>query len=135
MTTLAGNYRFYRTPASYADAFAGARISDVDVDLGVVLGPFGGAASDGDSWVDPVVGVKGRTNLNEHWYLKGSALVGGFGVASNFLYDVAGFVGYEWSNGIEAYGGFRVAETDYQSGSFKWDMRLYGPMLGLTFKF
>lgn len=135
MTTLAGNYRFYETPTAYADVIAGARISDVEVDLDIALGP-GFELSDGDTWVDPVVGVKGRYDLNQNWYVKGSALYGGFGVSSDHLYDVAGFVGYEWNNGMELYGGWRVAYTDYSNDDgFEWDMRLSGPMLGLTFKF
>lgn len=144
MTTLAGNYRFYETADSYVDVIGGIRITDVDVDLTLNLninpGPGPGLnihrkASDGDTWVDPVIGVKGRHNLNENWYLMGSAIYGGFGVSSHHLYDVSGFVGYEWNNGIELYGGWRIAETNYDNGSFEWDMTMSGPMLGLTFKF
>jgi hypothetical protein len=135
MTTLAGNYRFYETQNAYLDAIAGIRIMDVQTDLALTIGPGGLSASDGDTWVDPVVGVKGRYDLNENWYMKGSALYGGFGVSSHSLYDVAAFVGYEWANGIELYGGWRVADTKYDNGSFKWDITMSGPMLGLTFKF
>ena len=135
MTTLAGNYRFYETPTAYADIFAGARITDVSVDLDLEVGNAGFEASDGDTWVDPVIGVKGRYDLNQNWYVKGTALYGGFGVSSDCLYDVAGFLGYEWANGIELYGGWRVAYTDYENDGFEWDMQLSGPMFGLTFKF
>ncbi len=134
-TTLAGNYRFYETQNTYLDAIAGIRITDVQADLTITAGPAGLSASDGDTWVDPIVGVKGRYDLNENWYLKGSALYGGFGVSSHSLYDVAAFVGYEWANGIELYGGWRIADTKYDNGSFKWDITMSGPMLGLTFKF
>lgn len=48
MTTLAGNYRFFQTPAAYADVIAGVRITDVSVDLDLDLGP-GFEASDGDT--------------------------------------------------------------------------------------
>jgi hypothetical protein len=44
-------------------------------------------------------------------------------------------VGYEWDNGIELYGGWRVAGTDYSNDDFKWDMQMSGPTMGLTFKF
>jgi hypothetical protein len=133
--TLAGNYRFYETPTAYADLIAGARFTDVTVDLDLTLASLGFEASDGDSWVDPVVGVKGRYNLDPHWYLKGSALYGGFGVGSDWVYDLSGFVGYEWNNGIELFAGWRITDTDYENGSFKWDMQLSGPMMGLTIKF
>jgi hypothetical protein len=135
MITLAGNYRFYESPASYADVIAGARYTKVNTDLGLTLGPLATIVSDGDSWIDPVVGIRGRHNFDEHWYVKGQALYGGFGVSSDHLYDLSAFLGYEWANGIEMYGGWRTAYDDYQNGSFKWDITMSGPMLGLTFKF
>jgi hypothetical protein len=135
MTTLAANYRVYETQNAYLDAIAGARITHVDTDLTITLGPLGRSATDGDTWVDPVIGLKGRYDLDENWYFKGSALYGGFGVSSSSLYDATAFVGYEWANGVELYGGWRIADTKYNNGSFKWDMQLSGPMMGLTFKF
>ncbi|MGI9352182.1 MAG: hypothetical protein ACR2O3_11510 [Rhizobiaceae bacterium] len=135
MTTLAANYRVHETTNSHVDLIGGLRITDVQADISAVVGPIVATRSGGDTWVDPVIGVKGRYDLNENWYLKGSALYGGFGVSSDSLYDIAGFVGYEWNNGIELYTGWRIADTDYENGPFKWDVRLSGPMTGLTFKF
>lgn len=135
MATLAGNHRVYETPTTNFDLIAGARYTNVDLDLDVLVGPARQTISGGDSWVDPIVGVKGRHNIDDNWYIKGSALFGGFGASSDSLYDIAGFVGYEWKNGIEMYAGWRIADTDYEKGPFKWDMRLSGPMTGLTLKF
>jgi hypothetical protein len=135
MTTLAANYRVYETQESYLDAIAGIRIMNVETDLAITLGPLGISARDGDTWVDPLIGLKGRHNINENWYIKGSALYGGFNVSSHSLYDVSAFVGYEWANGIEIYGGWRQAYDSYDNGSFKWDVTMSGPMMGLTFKF
>jgi hypothetical protein len=135
MTTLAGNYRIYQSPVAYADIIAGARITDVVAEVDLGIGPIGFDASAGDTWIDPIVGVKGRYDLTPNWYIKGTALYGGFGVSSDHLYDVAGFAGYEWQNGFEMYGGWRVAYTDYENGDFRWDVRMSGPMMGFTFKF
>jgi hypothetical protein len=135
MTTLAGNYRIYQSPVAYADVIAGARITNVEAEVDLGIGPIGFDASAGDTWFDPVIGVKGRFDLTPNWYVKGSAIYGGFGVSSDHLYDVAGFAGYEWQNGFEMYGGWRVAYTDYENGDFRWDVRMSGPMMGFTFKF
>jgi hypothetical protein len=129
--TFAGNYRFYETLDSSLDVIGGIRVTDVQTDLRILAPP---AVTDGDTWVDPVVGLKGRHDFNENWFVKGSALYGGFGVSSKSLYDVGAFVGYEWANGIELYGGWRIANTNYSNGSFKWDVTTSGPMMGLTFK-
>lgn len=135
MSTLAGSYRIHQSTTGYADVFAGARIHDVDINADIVIGPFSANPSAGDTWVDPIIGIKGRHNLNQNWYVKGSALYGGFGVGSDHMYDIAGFMGYETAKGTEIYGGWRIADTDYSSSDFTWDMQLSGPMLGLTFKF
>ena len=81
------------------------------------------------------MGVKGRYNLNPNWYMKGSAIYGGFGVGSDWAYDLTGLVRYEWNNGIELAAGWRISDTDYENGSFEWDMQLSGPIMALTFKF
>ena len=135
MTTLAANYRVYETEKAYVDLIGGVRLSNIDVDLTITAGPGGIVRSGGDTWVDPVVGLKGRLDLNDNWYVKGNALYGGFGVSSHSLYDVAGLVGYEWQNGFEMYGGWRISHTDYENGPFKWDVQLSGPMMGFTVKF
>lgn len=71
MATLLGTYRIHESPTAYVDALAGARISDIDLNVGITLGPGGGSASDGDTWVDPMIGLKGRKYLSERYYLDG----------------------------------------------------------------
>ena len=99
------------------------------------LGPLGATRSGEAAWLDPGVGIKGRHQLGENWYVKGSALYGGFGVSSKRIYDLSAFVGHEWVNGAELYGGWRLSSTEYKKGAFTWDFDLSGPMVGLTFKF
>jgi hypothetical protein len=135
MTTLAANYRIYQSPAAYADVIAGARITNVEADVDLNLGLGGFEASADDIWVDPVIGLKGKYRLTPNWYVKGSGIYGGFGVSSDHLYDVSGFIGYEWQSGLEMYGGWRIAYTDYENGDFRWDVSMSGPMMGLTVKY
>lgn len=159
MATFAGTYRAYETSTSHLDFLAGARITDVDLKVGVVadlavaiqatlsIGPISrtvgatsgtqvnAAAQDGDGWVDPIVGIAGRTMLDGNWFMSGWAMVGGFGVNSRFLYDVTGVVGYEWKNGWSAHGGYRIADTDYSNGDFKWDVTMQGPIVGVSARF
>jgi hypothetical protein len=76
-TTLAGNYRVYEAPNAYLDVLGGIRITNVDLDLTIQINPAVLSASDGDTWVDPIVGLKGRYDLDDNWYVKGSAIYGG----------------------------------------------------------
>lgn len=159
MATFAGTYRVHETATSHLDVVAGLRVTEVDLKVGVVadvsltangqltLGsiskPFTGTvgrqvnavARGNETWVDPIVGFMGRSKLDENWYVTGWALAGGFGANSDFLFDVMGGVGYEWSNGISAFAGYRASGTDYQNDGFKWDLTLHGPILGISAAF
>lgn len=136
MGTLAANYRIHRSQNAYVDVFAGARATQINLAIGLAVFPIFSSSSSGDeTWVDPIIGIKGRRDLNDHWYFKGSAMVGGLGVSSDYLYDLAGYIGYEWDNGVAAYGGIRAAKTSYKTDDFVWDVLMYGPVMGLTLHF
>lgn len=133
MATLLGTYRVHESPTAYVDALAGARISDIDLNVGITLGPGGGSASDGDTWVDPMIGLKGRKYLSERYYIDGWAMIGGFGAASDLVWDVNAVFGYEVKEWLSAYAGFRATGVDYQNGAFVWDTTMYGPVVGFEF--
>jgi hypothetical protein len=135
MATVLSTYRVKQEPNYHIDLVAGARISDVDLTVGVDLRGGGLRSSDGDTWVDPIIGVMGRRSLGERTYVEGWAMVGGFGVSSDFLWDAYGVVGYEAKEWLSLFGGFRAAGTDYSKGSFKWDVTMYGPILGFDLRF
>lgn len=134
MVTLAGSYRVHEADNGYLDVLAGLRIWDIDANVGLDLDVAALSASDGDTWVDPLIGGKGRFNVSENVYLSGWALIGGFGTGSDFMWDVWGNVGYQVNDWFDVFAGFRAAGADYQSGSFVWDVTQYGPMVGLTLK-
>jgi hypothetical protein len=134
--TLLGTYKVYETETSQIDALAGVRIWDVDLDVQLALGPIEGGGKEGDTWVDPVFGFKGRHYLTEQTYLTGWAMIGGFGAGSDFMYDVFGGVGYEINDMFSAVGGFRASYADYKGkDGFLWDVTMYGPIIGASVKF
>ena len=79
--TIAPEYRLVETPRGSLDVMAGARIWSVDTDVSFSGGLLNGrSASDGDTWVDPLIGVKGRLDLGRNFYLTAWGMIGGFGV-------------------------------------------------------
>jgi hypothetical protein len=132
-STLAGTYRVMQTSTSHVDAIAGVRIWDVKVDLCVDINDLSMSTSDGDRWVDAIVGVKGRTAIARNVSLSGWAMIGAGG--SDLTWDLYGGVDYQVRQGFDLSLGFRGMSADYSKGSFKWDMIQYGPVLGATFKF
>ena len=134
-STLLGTYRVYETSTTYVDAMAGVRINDINLDVGLTLGPAGGSASEGDTWVDAIVGLKGRAYLSDRFYVEGWGMVGGFGLASDFVWDAYGAIGFEVRDWLSIFAGFRGTGTDYQNGAFEWDVIEYGPVVGFDLRF
>jgi len=135
-TTLgAAEYRLIDEEGGTLDALAGARVWWVSTDLdysGVVINASG---SDSDSWVDPIVGLRGRLNLSPEFFLTSWGMIGGFGVSSDFTWDVMGGLGYEVSDSISLVAGYRGLGVDYKHDGFVFDVVQDGPILGAVFRF
>ncbi len=135
-STMAGTYRAYEDETVHIDALAGLRVWDVDLSIGLDFNRLGSDNfEDEDTWVDPVIGVKGGVDISDNVYLAGWAMVGGFGAGSDFMWDVYAGAGYNFNDWLSAYAGFRAGGVDYTNDSFKWDMTMYGPMIGLEVEF
>ncbi|NMK45560.1 hypothetical protein [Achromobacter sp. Bel] len=116
------------------DVVAGLRVWSVDT--GVTLkGAFldGRKRSDGATWVDALVGVRGNYNLSPKVYITGWGLVGAGGAEADW--DVGLGLGYNFSKSVSAAIGYRAVGVDYSRGDFKFDAVLQGPMAGLTIRF
>jgi hypothetical protein len=132
-------YEFYKKEQTVVDLFAGARYWKIDTEL-----QFGGGLGilDGqkirhaESWVDPLIGIKARTPLGgSKFYTAGGLAAGGFGVGSDSFYDISANIGYQWSEAIGTSLGYRMFDVDYEDGSFLYDVKQEGWLLGLTWAF
>jgi hypothetical protein len=124
-------------PESFAlEAYGGGRLVDLRLE---VNGRHGLPKNDkSETWVDPIVGLGGRTQLTERLELFGSADIGGFGIGSDFTWQWIAGGGYRFDLlGRETFfrAGWRMLSIDYEDGGFKWDVTYSGPILGLTMRF
>src|SRR5277367_6741115 len=53
-----------------------------------------------DSWTDPVIGLRGRFNLNKTFYLTAQTDVGGFGIGSDIAVEAYAALGYQFTSNI-----------------------------------
>jgi hypothetical protein len=93
-------------------------------------------------WVDPLIGMRVRHDLTAHDQLQLAADIGGFGIGSDFSWQL--FAGYthSWDIGqatqLAATLGYRVLAVDYEEGSGKnaqaLDLTMHGPLAGLTLR-
>jgi opacity protein-like surface antigen len=87
------------------------------------------------TWVDPVVGLRGRFEINETVSLAGFASIGGFGVGSDLSFDIFGGMEYAFSERFSASAGFRYMSFDYDGGNADLELEMYGPVFGITAHF
>lgn len=130
---LAGFYRFDKEPHGF-DVFGGARIIDMDVEVDVVGRPLKVIGSQG--WLDPMIGARWLWDMADKWKLSLRGDIGGFGVGSDFSWDLIGLIQYKPWEHVSIVGGYRVMDIDYEDDDsaalFQLDAQMRGPVFGLN---
>jgi len=153
LVEFGGTYNVARWPlgtegtAVGLDILGGGRIwsVDTDIDAGVkqTLGDFGRylypSISANKSWIDPFVGARLLFDLPKNFFVALRGDVGGFDVGSKISFNMSGYVGYNISRVVSLLAGYRALYVDYESGSgtnkFAFDTWMYGPSIGMLFRF
>jgi len=132
--------RRFRAPRRQIDVLAGVRYWNLGLDLELVSLP-GAGLNLGDDWVDPVVGSRILQEVGEEWSLIARGDVGGFGLGSDFSWNVQGGVGYDVSDTFSLVAQYRALSVDFENddaGSadfLSYDTVTHGPLLGFVFRF
>lgn len=132
-------FETYNQDQSVVDFIAGVRYWNVDTilklsgGLGILAGQ---RISNEESWLDPLIGFKGRTKLgNSNFFAAGWLIGGGLGIGSDGFFDVSANLGYQWNESIGTTLGYRYFSVNYEDGSFVYDVNQEGLILGLTWAF
>jgi len=95
--------------------------------------------STSESWVDPVIIVRSNHAFNEHWFTQLRADAGGFGIGSDFSWQLQANVGYRFSDLLQTSLGYRYISIDYDEGDgedrFLYDMDTFGFVARVGFNF
>ncbi len=134
LVEVGGLYRIKNGPHAF-DMLGGVRYTKLEPDLTIT--PPGGKRGLTEDWYDPIVGVRYFYDFGNKWMLSARGDIGGFGVGSDFTWNVSALVHFQpWKN-VAIVGGYRALDQDYEDGSglnrFAYDMRLAGPLFGLNF--
>lgn len=87
-----------------------------------------------ESWIDPLIGFRGRLNLTDKLYLAARGDIGGFGVGSELAWNAFGSLGYQWTDRFSTELGYRYLSMDYSDNGFIFDADMSGLFLGMTLK-
>ncbi len=122
----------YRQVAPWAEVLAGGRVNFMGGGVEV-----SGTSYDQDkTWFDPIVGVRLRASTAGRWDFSLRGDIGGFGVGSEFAWQIHPLVEFRASRGVGITAAYRAMDMDYASDDgFVWDVTTFGPELGVTFRF
>ena len=131
-------YRVVENPGTHVDLYGGVRVNWLETDVNIVAkGPLGKSFSGSadESWVDPIIGVRIHHDLNDKFFIRALADIGGFGVASDLTWQAMASLGYRISEHASVGLGYRGLGTDYSDGGFTYDVISHGLLLGFEYRF
>lgn len=134
--TLTGGYRAMDRGPTFLDLMAGARITSSKTDL-TLTGPLGNSIS-GDvtkTWVDPIIATRFHTPLADNWAFVIYGDIGGFGVSSDLTWQLQGAVQYRIARDWWLAAGWRQYAIDYDKNDFIYDVKMGGPIIGVSYTF
>jgi hypothetical protein len=86
-----------------------------------------------DGW-DPIIGVRGTWKTGRKGSLAGYADFGG-GSFTDTVYQVLGTYNWRFTDHIVGIAGLRVYGVNLSRGDNKYDLTMYGPIVGVRFRF
>ncbi len=126
-------YGIYRVNSAKGplDFYGGVRWWDMDVELEVNGMQV---VENTNDWVDPVIGVRWQPQIAENWHLIVKGDIGGFGVASDFSWNMQGGVLWDATDYLSLVFQYRALSVDYSTGNvgnldrFAYDTITHGPL-------
>jgi hypothetical protein len=88
-----------------------------------------------ENWLDPVMIARMKADLGGGWSVTLAGDVGGSGGGSDLTWQLLGTVNYQMSDRVSLRAGYRELSADYQNDGFVYDVRMRGPVLGLSMRF
>jgi len=130
-----GGYNFYQTDKASVDLIAGLRYLSIDTDVKLqtsgplLLSPK--ISRDSDLY-DGIVGLRGKANINEKWFVPFHADIGAGD--SDLTWQTMAGIGYQagWGDTILSY---RYLAWDQSDDELIQDLSFSGPQLGVKFHF
>ncbi len=134
---------FYRI-TSFLEIGAGGRLNNlhagIDARRNVIpAGTEEVTGSVSQTWFDPILIARITADIEDKWLLQLRGDVGGFGVGSDFTWQLQGYAGYRFSKVFQLTAGYRILSIDYDKGDdterFIYNVDTFGPVIRMGFTF
>ncbi|WP_223427430.1 outer membrane protein [Tateyamaria pelophila] len=137
--TAALAYRTFEEDGKWVDVYGGLRYYDVSADFTFKIPSIGfkSSLSEDSSWFDAIVGLRGHVPLGEKYSVTGLVDVGGFGIgdSSNLSWEAIATLDYAFTDNVTGRLGYRYMSIDKDGDRLDLDLKLGGPLIGVTWNF
>ena len=116
----------------HTEILFGARRVSLELDINLTPGP---QETGGQTWLDPIVGVRYIRPLGERWDAIGRLDVGGFGVSSDFTMNALAGAGFSMTRHSSLFFVYRYLRLDFPKGDLLTDLTAKGLAVGVEFNF
>lgn len=130
--TLTGGYYWTLSPQDGLDAMAGLRAWELRSQL---QAPPVLSMRLNHLFADPIVAMRWRHQWTPAWSTLLYADIGGFGVGSHTTWQWLATVNYQWRDALYLSAGYRQLAVDYRTQAQRLNLRMGGPVLGVTWRF
>jgi hypothetical protein len=123
----------------------GLRLNNLDVEADLVTNNIigGGTTARNKSlaqtWVDPIIIARIKSASGKKFIYQFRGDFGGFGIGSDFAWQIQAYAGYRFSKLFQITGGYRILSVDYNKGTgderFLYDVDTFGPVVRFGFNF
>jgi hypothetical protein len=136
----AGFYRVF----SFLDIGAGGRLNNIQTETDVRRNVFPAGTEEltgnhAKTWFDPILITRLKADIHDKWLFQFRGDLGGFGVGSDFTWQLQAYAGYRFSKLFQLTAGYRILSIDYDKGTdkerFIYNMDTFGPVIRLGFNF
>ena len=135
---LTWEFAALRRLSSWLETGIGGRLNNLDNTLDLTTNNIGGGTTSSSrsisqTWVDPIIlaRIKGTAGKKFIYQFRGD--LGGFGIGSDFAWQIQAYGGWQFSKKFQFTAGYRVISIDYEKGSgqdrFLYDMNTFGPVI------
>ena len=120
----------------------GARLNVISTDIAAERNVFPGSSEEvaghhSKTFIDPVLITRLTTDIEGKWLFQFRGDLGGFGIGSDFTWQLQGYAGYRFSKLFQLSVGYRILGINYDDGEYEerfiFDLNEFGPVIRLGF--
>ncbi|PWK18187.1 hypothetical protein [Xanthomarina spongicola] len=129
----------YRRILPMLEAGIGMRLVSVSADADFSFVFQDRSADITETWIDPIIVIRSHNVIKDNFLLNVKGDIGGFGIGSEFTWQIQLDAGYKFSDLFNLMIGYRYIGIDYETGSgqdyFAYNIDTFGPEIRLGFNF